>query len=96
MDLQPPTSNQCQRNKELEVPTCFPTPTPPLLAEVMDQVLEDQTPDQITALRGSEPHHDHLVEHPNHRGEAKPLEIVNVFKEISFKAGFGCGKHLKA
>lgn len=69
----------------------FTTPTPPLLAEVMDQVLEDQTPGQITALRGLEPHHDHLVEHPNHRGEAKPLEIVNVFKEISLKLVLAVG-----
>lgn len=36
------STNQCQNNKELQVPTSVTTLTPPLLAEVMDQVSEDQ------------------------------------------------------
>lgn len=48
-------TNQCQNNKEptsVEVPISVTLSTPPLLAQVMDQVLEDQTPGQISALRG--------------------------------------------
>lgn len=48
-----PTNVKTTKNQHLdEVPISVTLSTPPLLAQVMDQVSEDQTPGQISALRG--------------------------------------------